>query len=68
MTVTAGVGVGVAASGVARLIVTDCVAVPPALVAVHVNVVPAVSAVTVLVVQGGRGDRRLERRPSTSSR
>ena len=31
-----------------RLMVTDCVLVPPALVAEHVNVVPAVSIVTLL--------------------
>ncbi len=40
------------ATGVARLIVTDCVAVPPPLVAVQVNVVPAVSAVTLLAAHG----------------
>ena len=43
-----------------RLIVTDCEEVPPELVAVHVNVVPAVSVVTLLVPHPlWRGDRRV---------
>src|SRR6187549_3473179 len=42
----------VSVGGVAsRLIVTDSLVVPPADVAVHVNVVPAVSAITALVEQ-----------------
>jgi hypothetical protein len=48
----AGVGVQVKLGGVAsRFTVTDSVLVPPSLVATHMNVVPAVSVVSVTVSQ-----------------